>query len=229
MRATAHFAVLDNWRNELYPVFGENGDVLFDVERAASPLLGIATYGCHMTAFTRTWVGTQEALRLWVPRRARAKQTYGGMLDNSVAGGLSSGEPPIECLVREADEEASLDAAMVRRDARAVGTVSYFHIRDARAGGETGLLQPECQFVYDLEVGDDVVLRPNDGEVEGFELLGTDEVKERLARGEFKPNCALVLLDFFMRHGILTPENERHYAEIVSRMHRLLEFPLARF
>lgn len=35
----------------------------------------------------------------------------------------------------------------------------------------------------------------------------------------------LVLLSFFVRRGILTPENEPDYIEIVSRLHRRLEFP----
>lgn len=105
------------------------------------------------------------------------------------------------------------------------GTVTYFYVRDERAGGETGLLQPECQYVYDLEVGEDVVPKPGDQEVEEFGLWSVEEVKESLARGEWKPNTALVMLDFFVRHGILTPANEKDYVEIVSRLHRRLEFP----
>lgn len=45
-----------------------------------------------------------------------------------------------------------------------------------------------------------------------------------MAEGQFKPNCAMVLLDFFVRHAILTPDNEADYAEIVSRLHRKLPF-----
>jgi hypothetical protein len=37
-------------------------------------------------------------------------------------------------------------------------------------------LQPEVQYVYDLRVGEEVVLRPNDGEVEGFRLMPLHEV-----------------------------------------------------
>ena len=31
-----------------------------------------------------------------------------------------------------------------------------------------------------------------------------------------------------MRHGIITPDSEPDYIEIVARLHRTLEFPLAR-
>ena len=217
------FQVLRGWRHELYPIYGyhRDQDQVISMERSASPLFGINTYGVHMTVY----VHTEDGLMIWVPRRAANKQTYGGMLDNTVAGGLATGEKPFEALIREAAEEASFPEQLVRYHAKRCGTVSYFYIRDERAGGETGLMQPECQYVYDMEVKQDIVPRPNDDEVETFYLWTVEEVKGALSRGEFKPNCALVLLDFFVRHGILTAENEPDYIEIVSRLHRRLPFP----
>lgn len=219
-RAQKTFKVLDGWRDELYPVYGPDRRVVMDVERAASALLGIVTYGVHMTVYVKSY----EDLKIWVPRRAKTKQTYSGMLDNTVAGGISTGEQPFECLVREAQEEASLPEDIVRPGAKASGTVTYFHVRDSRAGGESGLCQPECQFVYDLEISDSVIPQPGDNEAEDFRLLTVAEVQKAMADGEFKPNCALVLLDFFVRHGILTVENEENYIEMVARLHRRLEF-----
>lgn len=217
------FEVLKGWRNELYPIYGPytTKKPMLNMERAGSALFGINSYGVHMTIY----VDTPQGLKIWVPRRARNKQTYGGMLDNTVAGGLGSGEKPFECLVREAAEEASLSEQLVRSNAKACGTVSYFHIRDTKAGGEAGLLQPECQYVFDMEIGAEVIPKPGDNEVEDFYLWTVDEVKRALAEGQFKPNCAAVLLDFFIRHGILTSENEKDYMEIVSRLHRKLPFP----
>ncbi|KAI9721924.1 MAG: hypothetical protein M1812_001880 [Candelaria pacifica] len=223
LKETDSFKVLRGWRDELYPVYGPKGELLFNIERSASPLFGVITYGVHMTAYVRTDAG----LKIWVPRRAKKKQTYGGMLDNTVAGGIATGEPIFESLVREAEEEASFSDGMVREHAQACGVVTYFYVRDDRAGGETGLLQPECQYVYDLEVGQDVTPKPGDDEVEEFYLWKVEEVQAALRRGEFKPNCAIVLLDFFIRHGILTPQNEKDYIEIVARIHRRLDFPTA--
>lgn len=213
------FQVLQGWRNELYPVIRSSHEQI-TMDRAGSPLFGIVTYGVHMTAYMRESNGT----KIWVPRRARNKQTFGGMLDNTVAGGMSAEEQPLECLVREAAEEASLSEDLIRSSAKACGTVSYFYLRDTRAGGETGLFQPEVQFVYDLEVSPDIVPKPCDDEVEGFSLCTVEEVQIALAEGQFKPNCALVMLDFFIRHGFLTAQNEEHYIEIVSRIHRKLPF-----
>lgn len=222
LKQTGHFKVLDKWRNERYAVFGKEKELLFAVERSAAPLLGVIMYGVHMTAYVREEDG---AIKIWTPRRAKTKQTYGGMLDQSVAGGIAVGEDPFESLVRESAEEASLPEDLVRRTAQAVGTVTYFHIRTEKAGGETGLLQPEVEYVWDIELPKDVVPKPGDDEVEEFYLWSIDEVQEALRKGEFKPNCALVLLDFLIRHGILTQGNEKDYIEIVSRLHRKLEFP----
>ena len=226
MRATDHFKILRGWRNELYPVYGPAGDVLFNIERAASALFGVVTYGCHLTAYTiEAEDGGTRQMRIWVARRAQTKQTYPGMLDNTVGGGISSGEQVFESMIREAREEAGLPEEVLRKKAKAVGTVTYFHIRDRRAGGETRLLQPECQYVYDLELAGDVVLQPSDGEVANFELKTVAEAQEALKNGEFKPNCAMVLLDFLVRHGTLTPA-DAGYIEIVARLHRRLEFPM---
>lgn len=225
MRQTGHWKVLSKWRDELYPVYGPRREILFTIERSASPLFGVVTYGVHMTAYCHTPEGE---LRIWVPRRSRNKQTYPSMLDNTVAGGIAVGEQPLECLIRECDEEASLGEDVVRRNIRPVGCVTYFYIRDERAGGETGLLQPECQYVHDLDLSNekDVVCKPNDEEVEGFEIMSVEQVKEALARSEFKPNCALVILDFLIRHGVYNKENEPDYEEIMCRLHRRLEFPM---
>jgi 8-oxo-dGTP pyrophosphatase MutT (NUDIX family) len=164
-RDTRAFEVLSGWRDELYPIYGPGNELLYKVERSASPLFGTMSYGVHMTCYV-TDPSVSYGMKVWVPRRAASKSTYGGMLDNTVAGGISVGEDPFESLVREADEEASLPEEIVRKITKACGTVTYIHVRDERAGGEIGLIQPECQFVYDLELPADVVPEPNDSEVE---------------------------------------------------------------
>ncbi len=147
------------------------------------------------------------------------------MVSMLIMSTVATGEQPFECLVRESSEEASLPEELVRKGATAEGILTYIYIRESRAGGENGMIQPECQFVYELELPADVIPKPNDSEVEQFYLWTVEEVQEHLTKGEFKPNCALIILDFFIRHGILTRENERDFEEITSRLHRQLEFP----
>jgi hypothetical protein len=80
-------------------------------------------------------------------------------------------------------------------------------------------------FVYDLEIPEGVVCKQNDDEVKEFYLMTVGKVKECLARAEFKTNSALVMIDFFIRHGIITAENEKNYADIIARLHRKLPLP----
>jgi len=239
-RQNKTFGVLRGWRDELWPVYCrgtyiEDGlaetetemrpvHVGYSVERSATGMLGVTRYGVHMTGYTLD-PGAPHGMRIWVPRRAANKSTYPGMLDNTVAGGLMTGEDPFECIVREADEEASLPADIMRQRARFAGMLTYIYITDERAGGETGQIYPETQWVYDVELPLDVRPRPNDGEVAEFTLMTVDEVREELARGHFKPNCGLVLVDFFVRHGIITRDGEPDFDQIVERMHRYLPFP----
>lgn len=217
------FELLKGWRNENYAVYGPGGEFLLEMERAASPLFGIVSYGAHLTGY----VHDASGFKIWVPRRAKNKQTYPGLLDNTVAGGMCTGEMPFECIVREAMEEASLPEAIVRDAIVSRGCVTYSHVRDARAGGETGLIQPEVEYVYDIKLDSETIPKPGDNEVEEFKLLSIAEVQAALARGEFKPNCANIMIDFFVRHGLLTPENEPDFLQIVARLHRRLEYPTA--
>lgn len=46
------------------------------------------------------------------------------------------------------------------------------------------------------------------------------QVRENLASGKFKPNCGLILVDFLVRHGLVTPENEPNYIQLGWAMRR---------
>ncbi|KAB5576519.1 NUDIX hydrolase domain-like protein [Coniochaeta sp. 2T2.1] len=227
-RQNGTFRILKGWRDEMWPVYDSKGNVLFSMERAAMGLFGTMRYGVHLSAFVRGKSDNSKYdVRIWVPKRSTSKSTYPGMLDNTVAGGLMTAEDPFECIIREADEEASLPEEVVRHQAKFVGLVTYIYITDERSGGEDGLIYPECQWVYDLELPADqtIIPEPKDGEVESFSLCTVEDIKEQLAQGRWKPNCALVMLDFFVRHGIITPENDPYYSEIRHRVHRQMPFP----
>lgn len=204
------------WRDELYTIYGpKSGQKLFSIERSVCSLFGFATFGVHATAFVRRPDGQ---LYFWVPRRSATKQTWPGMLDNTVAGGLSAGESQFDAMVRECEEEAGLPTELVRQRLTAVGTLSYFYLSGPGAGG-TGLLQPEVQYLYDIELPSDIQPHPVDGEAEEFSLLSTSQVLEAIRAQKFKPNCSLVFIDFLLRHGILTAETEPDYALILPRLH----------
>ena len=189
--------------------------------RGGVALFGIHTRGVHILGFCRDH--TNE-LKLWIPRRAATKQTYPGMLDNTVGGAITADEDQFECMVREAQEEASLPDDWLRQHAKAVGAISYFYIRDARAGGEIGLLQPATHHMYDIELPAGMVPKPSDMEVQEFFLWTVLETMHALKRGLFKPNSAVGWIDFLIRHGYIDAKNEPDYLQLVSRIHRRIRF-----
>lgn len=210
------FQLLELWTGESCTVYGPNREPLISIERVAAPLFGILTYGVQLLAFTKI----DDDLRVWVAQRAKHKRIFPGMLDSTVGGSLCTGETPFECLVREAEEEALFDPEFTRKNAIAVGTISYRNLTDERSKGEKDLLRPEIQFTYEMEIPLDMNPVPGDGEAEMFLLMSIEELKHELALGHFAPANGAVVLDFFVRHGIRTFENEPEYAAIVARLHR---------
>lgn len=89
------------------------------------------------------------------------------------------------------------------------------------------LVKPDMVHVYDLELAEDVVPKPHDDEVKEFYLMTPDEVKTALLNKEFKTNSAAAMIDFFIRHGIITADNEVDYPELSMRLHRTLPFSTA--
>jgi thiamine pyrophosphokinase len=117
-------------------------------------------------------------------------------MDNIVAGGIPAGLSPEECLVKEAAEEASLPAELAARAVPA-GRVAYVMANDEG-------LRRDVLHCYDLELPEGVVPRPQDDEVERFELRPAADVLREVAGGDrVKFNVNLVLIAFFLRHGLL--------------------------
>jgi 8-oxo-dGTP pyrophosphatase MutT (NUDIX family) len=216
------FDLLNHRHSEHYRIIGSNHFV--QVERFAHALFGIAARGAHMTAYVP---GGPQGLRIWVARRSKHLFTYPGKLDSIVAGGVKASDNPVDCIVAEAMEEASLPEPLVSRNLEAVGTLTYVAMRSSPSGREKDLISPEVLYLYDMKLPDDVILRPNDDEVETFHLMTVQQVQAAMAAGEFKTNSAVVMIDFFIRHGIITQENEPNYIELISRMHRRLPVAVA--
>jgi isopentenyldiphosphate isomerase len=214
--------MLDGWRDEKFPLFGPQGEVLFEIERCASPLFGIVSYGVQLLAY----VTSEEGIKLWIGKRSDMKQTYPGMLDCTAAGGLGTGKLPIESVICEAQEEASITEKLIRTRAKPMPHLSYFHVSCTEAGGERDLFQPEIEYTYELELDSATIPEPNDSEVDYFSLYTIDEVLSALKQGRFKPNSGIVVVEFLIQHGILTSENLPNYLEILSHLHRELPFPV---
>ena len=202
-------------RGEDYAVVAAWGDPpLMRLDRAYVSAFGARAFGLHVNGFQRDG----ERIRLWIGKRAADRQVEPGKLDNLVAGGQPAGLSLSANLLKEAREEADIPEALAAR-ARPVGAITYC------MEGKLGL-KPDTWFLYDLELPADFRPRNTDGEIADFRLMELEEVAERLRSGfDFKFNVALVLIDFLIRHGHLTPENTPDYLDLVSGLRPRLTFP----
>ena len=214
------FHVFNGQHSEPFAIAGARYEGQVKLERFATPLFGITTRGAHMIAYT----STSEGMKLWISRRAKHLYICPDMLDSTVAGGVKSGVSPLQTLIEESDEEASLSEGLVRRLAKCRGVVSHMSLTGELFPGEKGLVCPDYVYIYDIELPGDVTPKPHDDEVSGFYLMGVEEVQDALLKGEFKPDSGAVVVEFLIRHGFITPENEPNFVEISMRLHRRLPF-----
>ena len=102
--------------------------------------------------------------------------------------------------------------------AKAVSFVSYLN----QSGPQ---LKPDLMTCFDLELPEDFTPYANDGEVHSFELWPVRRVFETVRdTTEFKYNCNLVLIDFFVRHGLLSADDPQFVA-IVSGLKMMYTLP----
>jgi 8-oxo-dGTP pyrophosphatase MutT (NUDIX family) len=211
---------------------GGTGSGTVTMERFMAPLFGILLRGAHMIAYVRSRATEDDCgviSGLWIPRRAKHLFSSPNMLDATVAGGIAAGTSALETIIKEAGEEAALSPELVRTRVRSTGLLTYVSSTDAIHGwpGESGLLCPGIVYTYDMELPVDVVPKPHDGEVGSYSLMSIGAVQAALLNNEFKPDSAVVVIDFLIRHGIITADNERNFIPINEHIHRRLPFRVA--
>lgn len=188
--------------NEPYAVKDESGEVFFVIDRSMVAYFGFRSFGQHINGFVRK----DNDLFLWVAKRAADRMIFPGMLDNMVAGGLPYGLSLETNLQKECYEEAAISAELAAT-AAFVSTITY-------NGMSSKGYKPDTLYCYDLEVPETFIPVNTDGEVESFELMPVEDVfnivREKML---FKPNCHLVLIDFFIRNGLID-ENDDEYAPL---------------
>ena len=201
------------WRNETYdvaPCWGE--PPVFRLDRGAVPFFGVRAYGVHLNGYRRDDGGR---LLMWIGRRAPDKRVAPDKLDNIVAGGIGNGHGIADTLVKEGEEEAAIPRRLIER-AMPVGAVTYR--METRLG-----IRDDVLFTYDLELPAEFVPRNSDGEIVAFKLMPAESVVARIrTTDDFKFNVSLVILDFALRHGLLSPEDPE-YLDVASGLHRPLD------
>lgn len=197
---------LYRWRNEAFDVRAKpEGPALTQIDRGAIPSFGIQAVGVHVNGL----VARADGLHLWVARRAMDKLLDPGKLDHIVAGGVPAGLDPKETLLKEAAEEAAIPAE-VAREAVHVRTISYAMERPEG-------LRRDWVHCYDLTLPQDFTPLAADGEVEAFELWPLERAFVAVRDSDsFKFNVSLVLIDLFIRQGLIgRPEADELLASLV--------------
>jgi hypothetical protein len=202
--------VVPGWRGEKYKVATSfAAPALFDIERAAVALFGTIGYGVHLNGV----VHTDNRLSMWIGRRSLSKPTGPGKLDQIVAGGQPVGISLMGNLIKECGEEADIPES-IAAGSIPVGAVTY--ITERPEG-----LRRDVLFNYDLVLPNDFEPRNTDGEIEDFHLMTVNEVADRVRdTNDFKFNCAMVVIDFLIRHGYIEPDHP-DYIELIDGLHGL--------
>lgn len=224
-RSSQVFECTKGWRNEKYTIYDNNKKPYIKLERAMVTIFGILTFGVHINGY---FFDDENKLRMWIPRRSAKKPTWPLKLDNVVAGGIGNDDSVETTLWKELKEEANLDKKDIENNVSQVDALSYFYfsrdLNNCDFSNEDDVITAELEVIYDLEFPEHITPHINDSEVHEFKHYGLQELINLLKTDDFKPNCALVIVDFLIRHKYITPENEPKFDEILAATHRKLPF-----
>lgn len=186
-------------RGELYPVVRRFAEApLFALERGTVGAFGTSAFGVHLNGF----VEGPRGVTLWIARRSAEKPTYPGRLDHLVGGGQPLGIPVDANMRKECGEEAGIPAPLL-------SSLRLVHRLRYRFADRYGL-HDDTTFVFDLALPPGFEPESRDGEVAAFERWPIARVVATLRTTRaFKPNVALVILDWLLRRDLLAGDPER--------------------
>lgn len=173
------------WRDEQLAVCNAAGEGVATVERGAVRVLGITTRAVHL-------VGLARDGRMWVQKRSMQKPNNPGLWDTLMGGMVSAADSLPEALARETWEEAGLRIGELHQVTHG-GHVDFS--RPSREGGGVGYMLERIDW-FSAEVPEGMEPCNQDGEVERFDLLTLDTVREQVGAGLFTLEAGLVIAGF---------------------------------
>jgi 8-oxo-dGTP pyrophosphatase MutT (NUDIX family) len=183
--AALHAARLSGvWRHEQLAVTDALGQRKGTVERAAVRPLGIATLAVHL-------VGRSPEGRFWVQQRAHDKAVDPSLWDTLMGGMVAAADTVESALARETWEEAGLRLSALQ-DLRYGGRLNT--CRPCGDGKGAGYVSERVDW-YCCSVPAGQTPINQDGEVEQFRLLDSDQLLGALQQGRFTTEAALILAD----------------------------------
>lgn len=191
--------LVNNWRDELFSIYldVERQCEIFQLERGVVPLLALQAHGVHLNGYTMI----DNVPHIWIAQRSADRVIAPLKYDQLVAGGLPAQLSLKDNLYKEASEEAGIPHDIVE-PAQYVGNIQYM-TEDAFG------IRNDVLHCFDLELPESFVPHNQDGEVQEFLRLSLPELLSLLQKeDQFKPNTALVMLNFLFRHQWLALSDE---------------------
>jgi hypothetical protein len=184
----------DDW----YIVGAHRFHPLFEMRRFYSIFLGVRRYASRINAY--------HGDQMWISTRGTGVHEYAGALDNLVTAGQVAGRTIYEHALVEAHEEAGLS----EQDCAAMRSTGMIHIARHTSAG---FVFDENIYVYDLDTQGSITPSiVNEWETAKIELWSFDKILETVkTTDQFRPEASLCLIDFFIRHGVITPDNDPDY------------------
>ena len=186
--------LVNNWRDELFSIYldVDRQTELFQLERGVVPLLALQAHGVHLNGYTMI----DDVPHIWIAQRSADRVIAPLKYDQLVAGGLPAELSLKDNLYKEAEEEAGIAKELVE-PAQYKGNIQYL------TEDEFGI-RNDVLHCFDLELPNSFEPHNQDGEVQQFMRLPVSEVIALLQQpDQFKPNTALVMMNFLLRHDLL--------------------------
>jgi 8-oxo-dGTP pyrophosphatase MutT (NUDIX family) len=204
----AQMGHVPGWRNENYGLLPQFGlPAIAEYERSAVYLLGARALSVHLTLYTRR----NQELCTWVARRSLSKSVDPGKYDSTVCGGVPAGSTILATLQREAHEEATLHGELLCGAKKRSILQSAF-----LQNGGLHIGEAHC---YELESPSNFRPRPQDGEVDSFELMSASQIFALCANPDIVcTDSALCLLDFLLSREALPNLPEHQRRQIIQRL-----------
>ncbi|KAH8596156.1 hypothetical protein B0O99DRAFT_707325 [Bisporella sp. PMI_857] len=224
----------DHESGDVQSVFDANGDPVMVAEPAAISLLGLVAYRVSTVLYTtKHW---NKLPSIWVYYDGQPR--FQAVKSNRIVAHM----PPAEALLKHGKDHIDLKKFITTKIpeevlgasgcAKSAGTVTWFGIFDGDDEWEKGLLAPTIHYVYDVEVPRGKQFNTGGHNDCSWTEYNAEDVKTLLIEGQIENGTfghGLVLLDFMVRHGIVNAENDPHFAHLIPRLHRQLEFPIGAF
>jgi len=190
-------------------------EIIATINRMAAPFLGITSVGIHLLCYV--FDKNKNNISLWLAQRAANKSHYPLYWDPTVAGGQPVDIKLFQNVIKEAGEEAGINTESVIQNAVSTGCLSQM---TCKPNGTC--MKQSLYYTWDMQVyRETFVPKSVDGEVATFELCTEQKLEYEIRYGNrLRPAMILVVTDFLIRHGVITPLNEPDYKKIQIAIHR---------